>query len=249
MRAGVLRFLVGGFFTIFAPLLAFGEYLRTNKKTYLLAFLYMAGTIILQGQTRMIIAGLLVSLSLMLYFSKKLNFIKAMFLGGIMIIIFTWIVTIIVEKTFFGKLLPLTRQEIIKKEGSYGVRLKGYEYYMSKINESPFLGSGIWYDSYRGANPENVTHKGIYLSDLGITGFLFHFGFLGLIWMLLLFRKIYIALFKNITTVNRAIPYGILGYFIFGVSVMSTIDCFFSQGTILYFSLALAILSQAKNKA
>jgi hypothetical protein len=243
-RFGTLRFLIGDFFTIFTPLMSLGEYLKTKKKMYLLAFIYMVTTVILQGQTRGVIFGLTISSCLLLYFSRKLNFIKAIFLGMLLLILFIWFFPAL-ETTLPGKLIRLSSEEISGKIGNVGVRFEGYEYYFRELLVSPILGRGIWNDTQIINNPENLKSEGIHLSDIGITDFLFHFGLLGLLWMLLLFKKIFKILFKNIKTVNQNIHYGIVGYFIFSIFTAPTLNCLVGRKTIIYFALVLALISQS----
>lgn len=241
-RAGKLRFLVGEFFTIFAPIVALGEFLRTDKKAFLLAFLYMVATVIIQGQTRAVMFGFLVTTLVMFYLSQRIR-IRA-FAGGILLLIASaWIVPALGE-TFLGDIFQETTQEVTKGSGNVGVRLKGYEYYWGEISKSAFFGIGVWNDAFTAGNPEDVKHMGIHLSDVGITALVVHMGFLGLIWLLALLVKVHKACFQRIGSLRENVNLGVLGYFVFSLSTFATLNGFTNRFTIIYLALALAIVSQ-----
>src|SRR4030042_4042231 len=177
-RVGQLRFLIGDFFIIFAPIIAFGEYLKNKKKVYLLASLYMAITIILQGQTRAVILGSMVTLFLLLYLAEKLSLAKAVIYGIPLLIILVLIIPLF-QSTFLGELYELTKYEIRGGEGNVGVRLDAYDYYLGEALKSPLIGRGVWnaeFDIYMGDNPEYASGQELYLSDIGLGSVIFHMG-------------------------------------------------------------------------
>lgn len=242
-RAGQLRFLIGDFFTIFSPIIALGEYLKAKKKMYLIAFIYMIGTVIVQGKTRAVIWGFVVAILLMLYFSKQINFIKAIFIGVPLFALSIWLMPAI-KSTFVGEFYELTKYEVRQKEGNVGIRLDAYDYYFRETIKSPIIGRGIWNDTFRGNNPEDMKYKGLHLSDIGITSLFFHFGLLGAIWLLMLLAKIYKLSFISIKILKENIHYGIIGYFIFSIATFLTLNCLVHRRNIIYLVLVLALLSQ-----
>lgn len=242
-RSGRLRFLIGDFFTIFSPIIALGEYLANKKKMYLVAFIYMVGTVIIQGQTRAVILGFIATILLLLYFSKKINFIKTVLIGIPIFVLSIWLLPAI-KSTFFGELYELTKYEIMEKKGNVWIRLDTYDYYFKEIMKSPIIGKGIWHDRYRESNPEYMKHKELYLGDIGATGLFFHLGLLGAIWLIMLLAKIYRLAFFGGGRLKENIHYGLIGYFIFSIATIPTLNCLTSSRNILYLALALALISQ-----
>jgi hypothetical protein len=242
-RAGQLRFLVGDFFTIFAPIIALSVYITAKKKLYLVAFFYMLGTVIVQAKTRAVIWGFIITILLMMYYSKKINLLKVVFAGIPLLAAFVWLLPLI-KSTAFGEIYEVTKYEFTAKTGNVGIRFDAYDYYVSEISKSPIIGRGIWNYLFRENNPEDVEKRGLYLADIGITSFIFHFGLVGAIWLLVLFARIYRLAFLSIGQLKRAVPYGLVGYLIFSIFTMPTLNCLVDRRTIIYLVLVLALFSQ-----
>lgn len=240
-RAGKLRFLMGDFFTIFAPILAFGAYLKQKKTWYLVASIYMAGTVVIQGQTRAVIFGLIITTISMLYLSQRIRF-KMFFLSLASIVVFILFAPQI-EETFISDLYKETTIELIKKSGNVGVRFDAYNYYWKEL--APFIvtGRGIWNDKYTENNPEDRKFLGMHLTDIGIMGYLFHTGLIGAVWLFVLFKRVYHLLFESLNKLRDHVDYGIVGYFIFSLTTLATLNTMVQRYTIIYLALALAIVS------
>lgn len=242
-RANNLRFIVGDFFINFAPIITFGEYLRTRKKLYLLIFLYMVATVVIQGQTRAVIVGITVSILFMLYFSRCISFSKVACIIPLLIILSIWVIPML-EATFLGRLYEITKSEIKGNTGNVGIRVVGYKYYFSEIVKSPIIGKGIWNILQTKNNPEDMRYTRIYLADIGLTKLLFHFGIFGVVWLFMLLSKVYKISFQSLGRLKENVHYSLLGYFIFSIATMATLDCFVDRFTIIYLALVLALLSQ-----
>lgn len=245
-RVGQMRFLIGDFFMIFSPIIAFGGYLTNKKKWYLAAFIYMASTVVIQGQTRAIIWGFTVTLLLLLYFAEKLNFIKVVFVGVPLLVLSVWFLPII-QSTFFGELYNLTRYEIQERRGNVQIRLDTYKYYFGEILKSPIIGRGIWNDEFKENNPEDMKYRGLHIGDIGITRFIFHFGLVGVFWLSILFIRVYKTMFISLRKLKENIHFGLIGYCIFSIATMATLNCFVGSRSIIYLTLVLALLSQLIN--
>ena len=245
-RVGSLRFLVGDKFNYFSSVIAFGEYLKTNKKVYLFAFIYMAAVITLQGQVRAAIWGFMVTVLALLYLKKIINFSRVVILG-IPIVALFFLAFPLLQSSRYGRLYELTRSEFADRGGNIGVRLAAYDYYIKKVLESPFIGKGIWSDGFTRNNPEDVSYLGLHLSDIGFMSIIFHFGALGLIWLIVLFRKIFRQIYPRMKKLKTGVEYGIIGYFFFNFATMLTLNNITSPRSIFYFALVLAIISQALN--
>ena len=242
-RAGVFRYLVGEIYIYFSSIIAFGEYLSTKKKRFLIAFVYILVTLIVQIQIRASIWGFTVMILTLLYLTKKINIIKAALITVPLVSLFIWFLPAI-NSTFVGKLFDLTKYEISQKTGNVGIRFDAYDYYLGEIVKSPIIGGGIWNYAFK-ENPEHKQYIGLFLDDIGVISFLFHFGLMGLIWILILFIKIYKISFYRAGKLKENIPYGVIGYFIYSLAIMPTVNCFVRGDAIVYLALLLALLSQS----
>lgn len=245
-RAGQLRFLIGDFFTIFSPIIALGEYLKEKKKVYLIAFIYMIATVVMQGKTRAVIWGLMATTLLLLYYSKQISFLKAFFICVPLFTLFIWLGPYI-RSTFIGEIYEETKYEIGQKAGNVGIRFDAYDYYFGEIMKSPVIGRGIWNLAFSGDNPEDMSAKGFHLDDIGMTRLFFHFGLIGAIWLLIILAKVYKLAFFSLEKLKENIHYGLIGYFVFSIFTMLTLNSFSHRRTIIYFMLVLALLSQSNH--
>jgi len=242
-RAGQLRFLIGEMFMLYAPMLALGEYLQSKKRFYLFAFIYMLATVIIQGQTRGVIWGFAFMGLFLFYMLKKLNVMKVVLVGVPLVALFLWVGPLL-QKTFLGELYELTKYEISGRQGNVGVRYDTYGYYFGEVAKSPIFGRGIWNDAYRGNNPEDMSYKDMYLSDVGITSLFFHLGLAGAVWLCLVFARVYKFTFTAFRRIRENAPLGIVAYFVFSFATLPTLNCLLASRTTLYLALSLAILSQ-----
>lgn len=251
VRAGHLRYLVGGFFTIFSPIVALSQYLTMGRKRFLLAFIYMLGTVVLQGQTRAVIWGFLVTGFFMFYIAKKIQLKKILYIGVPIGVLLIWFLPVI-QSGRWGEFYQLTKSEITNREGNWGGRLDAYNFYFAETMKSPLMGRGIWnetFDVYLGDNPEDRGPSRFGLSDIGIMILLFRFGLIGALWLVLLLLKVYRTMFSRFGELKENVQYFVAGYFVFGLATILTIDCFTQQGVIIYLALNLALLSQMNGSA
>lgn len=81
--------------------------------------------------------------------------------------------------------------ETIIEDNSNDIRKLGKEFYRNQIEKSPILGRGYinidWEQAFYGAG----VNKGYYLVDDGITAFLFVYGYLGLVWFILWYSRLF----------------------------------------------------------
>lgn len=240
-----LQLLSGGYFTIFAPLVALGLFLKNRKTIYLLAFIYMVFTVIAQGQVRAIIVGFAVTALAMLIISKRILKLRYIFVISI-ILLLTISASETIRSSFYGRLYDLTVSEISGKQGNVGIRFDAFYYYIGEIMKSPWIGSGIWNDIYAADNPENIKRVGIYLSDIGIVSIGFHFGIVGMTWFIYTLTKLYQSVTSKIVNIDKSVKYLIYSYLIFGLTTAITINCFIMRDTVIYLALILAIIDQSK---
>jgi len=245
-RAGQARFLIGDFFTIFSPLVALSEYLKKKKRIFLFVYAYLVITVSIQGMTRTVIFGILATTLSMVLLFRRPNVFKAL-LVSISILLVSLLALPLIQSTFLGDLYNMTKDEI--SAGQQNVRFGAYDYYYNEIKKSPIIGRGVWndaFDIYMGDNPENVKYRGWHLADIGITSLVFHFGLLGLAWLIWLLIKVYRFSFSTGFKIKSNIDPCLIGYFIFSLLTIITLNSFVHHRTIIYLTLVLSLLSQAE---
>jgi|GEM_PF-1966116 len=246
IRIGQLRFLLPEMFLVFTAVIAFGAFLTYQKKRYLLAFLYIVSTIILQGQTRVHIWGLFVACFGLLVLSRRLTFLKAFSLGIPVLVLLVWALPLM-RNTMVGRLFELTTSELSSERGNIAVRMDTYDYYFRETLRSPLIGRGIWndqFDIYMGDNPEDMKYKNLHLGDVGMMSLAFHLGLLGVFWLIGLLAKVAKLIARSLKGPEPGLLYGSAGYFLFSVAAMLTLNCLTRVDSIIYLALVLALISQ-----
>jgi len=241
-RGGHLRFLMGDFFTIFAPIVALGAYLQQKQRWYLVAFLYMTATVFIQGQTRAVIFGLTLTTFVLLYLSERIR-LKVL-IGALVMIVGFVLFEPMLQETFVAGLFQETTEEFSRKTGNIGIRYDAYDYYWKELSTNIATGRGIWNDAFTDNNPEDMKYKNLHLADIGIMGFFFHTGLLGFAWLITLLILIYRTHFASLGRLQSHINYGVLGYFIFSIATLATLNGLFHRFTIVYLALALSVIAQ-----
>lgn len=119
--------------------------------------------------------------------------------------------------------------------GHFGVRLDGRKLYLSMIAQHPILGAG--YPYIQKALEAAGYNKAIFLSDNGVFGYIYIYGTLGAMWVIMIWRKLikmsvnifkqtnetyflFFYLFFIITSVNEIHWYWETGFGIFILSVL-----------------------------
>ena len=241
-RSGALRLIVGDFFTICAPLVAMGEYLKKKNKLYLIACVYMIATVVFQGQTRAVMFGLAVAVLAMLFWGERVR-AKAVAIVAILFVAL-FVGGNILTNTAFVNMQNETVSEVTMESGSVGIRLQTYEYYWNQLKESPIIGKGIWNDIHTDYNPQDMKFMGMHLADIGIMSLLFNMGLLGAVWLVLLLIIMIRIYWQSVTKLKEGVEYWVVGYIMFSVSTMITLNGFTDRYTIIYLALALAITAQ-----
>jgi hypothetical protein len=246
IRQGRLRFLVPEMFLIFTAIFVFAAYLSYKKKGYLWASAYMLGTILIQGQTRAHAWGLFVAVFGLLVLSKKLTVPKALALGIPALAVAVWLLPLL-RNTTFGRMFELTRDELSSEKGSIAVRMETYDYYLGEIAKSPLIGRGIWndlFDAYMGDNPEDVKYKNLHLSDVGLLSLVFHFGLLGVLWLVWLVVKAAKLMGSSLRGGGPSPLYASAGYFLCSLAAMLTLNCLTRKDSVIYLALVLVLIGQ-----
>ncbi len=237
-RIGKIRLMYGGTFVIFAFFIALGKYVRKMEFRYLGLAMYFFLTIAIQTKSRMVIAGFILASLIMLFFStiKKTYLIVLMSL----VLVISSCQFLYTHTQFFKKMVQLSVFELAEKTGTYFVRLKAYRFYGREWLKSPIVGKGIWNDRYQQSKYAYEKEKhGLILADIGWMAVLFRFGLLGMIWLMMLYIRLFF--FKSPPFFQC---YEVMGYLVFSVVTALTLDTVLSQKTILYLAVSLGILER-----
>jgi len=241
-RLGRIRFAVGYEIISISCLIAFCILLKTSSKLYGVLFLLFFIHILFVLQTRMIIAGIILSCIIIFLFIR--NITPAVVILATLLVLLAFPTTMLVGKMFqkIG-LVKQTVEDIQKKAASWQGRVNAYEYYLSKISDSPLWGYG--YENFNWEkNPEKrLKSRGIHKSDIGITHFIYKNGAFGLFW----FIGLIIVVVWHCWTI-RASSSVLLAYFSLAFCTLLTLDFFFKNRSILLLGIFLGLLAQEFRK-
>lgn len=244
-RFGELRLLTGDFFTIFAPITALAIFLASKKRIYLMACIYMILTVVVQGKTRAVVFGISITIITLLYLSKSAK-IKYLAIVSIPILLLMLLSPTIIQNSTTIQLAKITLSDFTtlnQGKNNINIRLAGYSYYWREFLRSPVWGQGVWNAITADNNPQNMTGRGIYLSDVGFMSLLFQFGLMGAVWLLFVLKKC-MQMIPSLKKDHVTLYFLTTGYLVFSLSAFVTLDSFLARRTIIYFALILALISQ-----
>lgn len=172
-------------------LLNFVNILYKKNIKYIIFFLVQIFYILYIVQTRSIticlfmtlIIALLISIT-KISLSKKIKIIGVILIGSLLLL------------PYIIPLYQSSIDDITNNSGNYHVRAIENEFYLNKLEESPIFGIGWYNTKYSGFYNIIGTDQGMYLSDIGIYGYLFEYGYVGLFIYIYLFLKMLILSIK-----------------------------------------------------
>lgn len=231
------RLTIGQFVVPVAAVMAFAQYKRNFSAFFLIAAVLLLLECIFIQQTRVIIAGIFLSLVVVYLLSTKLTILRVSFfliLAGI------FLGTFLVVRADVSNLAPIkeTRLDIEKRRGSYQARVNAYTHYWQEIGKKLVFGRGLLNFNWQGNKDKYLQHqKGVHLSDIGIFQFFVQAGLLGFLWFIYGFFKLWGKIFRYRDYVSIA------SYFILGTFTMPTIDMFLRFDSMFLFAVFLGIFS------
>lgn len=159
--------------------------LKKNKLIYLFNILIYSYLMLFVVRTRIFILALLIIFVIeVIFLNNKLNY----YIKGILLIICCCIVLSLLYTDLFQSIFSAIFKDIAKDKGNY-VRFTAIDFYNSYIKNS-FFGGGIINTSYV-LSPAYIGEKFGYLHvDLGIYGFYYEFGIIGLMAFFVFILKI-----------------------------------------------------------
>jgi len=236
-RVGVGQFVISA-----AAVVAFVRYRQSSRIMFLLASVALYGEVIFVQQTRGFIVAIFLAIFVVYMLSHEFTALRLaayMFFAGFCLC--GWLFLQNVDLSHLS-LVKRTTTDFTKRGGSFGssyqARLNAYDYYWKEITKHPITGRGIWSFNWQGNNEQNLQrHKGIHLSDIGITHFIVEAGLIGFIWLLYGLLR----LWKDIFRFRGQLA--IAAYFIIATFTMPTLDMMFRNDNLFIFAVFLGLSS------
>jgi hypothetical protein len=231
------RVTVGQFVISAAAVIAFSQYIRKSSLFYLLSSIALFIEVLFIQKTRVMIAGVFLSMFLIYILSNKLTMLR---LSAYLILAGLVMGTFLVASSdlYNVEIVKRTGADIAHRKGSFQGRINAYKYYWQEIEKRPVLGQGLFNFNWEGNKEKYLQEeKGIHLSDIGITHFFVQAGIIGFIWFLYGLYKMW----SDIISYRKYIF--ITSYFVLATITMPTIDMFLRSDSMFLFAVFLGIFS------
>lgn len=193
-RADRIRFYTGSYFIIISILLNFSFLLHNFKKKYFVYLIIQIFMLIFVSQTRSSIAILFITfIGTLLIYIRNFNWKKVSKILMIVVLI------IIIIMPYISSLVSSINDSLFNKysdNGSISIRIDAQKYMIDKIKENPLLGVGMYDNAYQEAGSITGSAYKYYVADVGIVGFVFQYGILGLLIFMYLWIKMIILTYK-----------------------------------------------------
>lgn len=243
-RTGGMRFFQGYSFIMFCYLISLCKVFdkNTTKKETSICLLFcftQVISIIVVSQTRNFIISILVATFFVVLFQKKYKKI-------LLVCIFVFFTGIFILSGIelnigFIELIKSTIYDMKNGVGTIGFRLEEIQYYMHYFITYPIFGMGDYNNKFYYYNDITGLYLRFYTVDVGIIGYMFNFGIIGV----LIFAILIVKLFKIIINLrdNRNMAYNLsvafLGFIAGGLTSTFYIQ---DSNSILYVSIVLVII-------
>lgn len=232
------RLTIGQLVIPVASVMAYAIYRQSSHKGYLILSLLLFLQVFFVQQTRMLIAGVLLSLLIVhLLFTSGMSLQRLsawLLLTGLLLIGFI----ILGSELSRVAMVQRTKEDVQYKRGSYHARILAYQHYWGEIFQRPLWGRGLLNFNWKGNQDRYLQqHKNLHLSDIGTTQFFVQSGLLGIIWFLFGFVKIWGDLLLR----QRKSLWA--SYIVLATITMPTIDLFLRTDSLMPFCLFLGLLS------
>lgn len=176
-RGDNLRFYTGSYLIVLSLFMTIEFLLIEFNKKKFIALVIQITYILFVVQTRSITIGLIITA--IIYSLINLKYVKPKQIVAISICL------ILLYPVFSPYIKDVIESSVItineKESSSYTARSEGSTYMMNKLKESQLFGLGLYHNDYEeGKSVTGVDNK-YYADDVGIIGYIFQFGYLGLI--------------------------------------------------------------------
>lgn len=214
-----------------------------NQSKYWLIAIYELAAFALLTKTRMVMFGLAVAFAAVLFLQKRHS--RAFFAYAI--VLFIGINAFNMEDSLLYKMYELTVSEVSAGSGNYDIRVSETKFYMDQATKTPLLGRGV----INKLHPEALRALGetyrFSLSDIGIMGFFFSFGLVGVAWAALMFFKLSRLSAMALKTTDES-RYSILLMTVFLISTCATIMFMDNENMVLYIMVFASIYENVVNE-
>ncbi|SUV02259.1 Lipid A core - O-antigen ligase and related enzymes [Priestia megaterium] len=237
-RFGEVRFYQGVNIVIFSLVLGIQRVLEKGKVSIMLAvacsvnFFY----ILVVANSRSLTIPLLIALLYILFLQKKFNKTIIIYaLLGFSIYLFNS-----KDSNLFIKTFSLLINDISNNDGTFGFRIKEINYYLSEISRNFVLGMGILSESHSPSYFALGKQFNYYLSDIGMIGFFFKFGIIG---VLLVCAIVLSMIKKNLYLWQKKVyRFDLIAYVIYLLFAMWFVPLFDNASSLLCICIALALI-------
>lgn len=231
------RVTVGQFVISAAAVVSFALYARKRGTEYLLVALALFAEVLLIQKTRVLTAGVFLSLFLVYILSRKLTMLRLsayLVLTGILMGVFLVASDQITEI----EIVRRTHADVVKKKGSFQGRINAYQHYWQEIEKRPLLGRGLLNFNWEGNKDKFLQQEmGIHLSDIGIMHFFVQAGLLGILW----FAFGLLKLWRDVIAHRELLC--LSAYFVVATLTLPTIDFFLRSDSMFLFAVFLGIFA------
>lgn len=244
MRSSMLRFFDGYILIMFSYLISFSsifDKLISNKKSvfYLTVSAIEFISIVLVSQTRNFIISILITSVVVIIFQKKYK--KWLLISIGMFIILVSILVNIDINIGLTSLLDSLIYDLKNKVGTVGFRIRELAFYMDSFLKNMLSGMGYYNDRFYGYEYITGLNQLFYTNDVGMIGYIFHTGCIGIaIFIILIVKlfKIFVSL-RNNNINGYLIAMSLLAFIMSGMVSTFYID---DINSILYIGIMLAII-------
>ncbi|MGK0701212.1 O-antigen ligase family protein [Priestia flexa] len=174
-----MRFYQGVNIVIFSLILGIQRILEKGKTNIILVVICSVNFfyVLVVANSRSLTIPLLVALLYVLFIQQKFKKTIIIYaLLGLSIYLFNSN-----DDNLFIKTFSLLINDISNNDGTIGFRLKEINYYLSQVSENFILGMGILSESHSPSYFVLGKQFNYYLSDIGMIGFFFKFGIIGVV--------------------------------------------------------------------
>lgn len=188
----------------------------------LLQFFYLANI----TKTRNVMIAVVITAFVIFLIQKKYRYIYK-----IIFLVFAVALMLVLFKDIINDLWEIT---VSDTTGTGESRVNTVDFILKTIKLSPILGLGMYSPKF------SLIPSQIHV-DVGILGFAFEFGIMGLIWAIVMF----IMIIKKMIYIYKKSPedsYFFIGYFVYSIAIL-VFNCLFNfRELIVYFSIIYALL-------
>lgn len=241
IRDGKFRLIAGSTLVVSAFIIAFSDLIsnRKYKKTLVAICIILLYNICFIIQSRSTVFPVLIISAVLIWVKINTKFVSDIFLNIVKLILL-----IIVGYLAIKYIQNIVSDSINMKEASSIQRIGEINFYYNQFKKNPVLGYGLFRDDFTEGRKLTGYDLKYYVDDVGIVGYIFQFGLIGIFFMGYLTIQIIIGI-NNGSKKNKMLLYGILIYAILKLPF----NCYLNiSSAMVYVSIYLAVLEVSCNE-